>query len=116
MDTQRFFDVALPTMILKQWDLFRTLKGSISVQIDGVGSWTVQLGNIQEPIGPPKEGSDLRLWFTPNAFQEFIDGQLDVVSAARLGSVKGDGNFGLLERLAGLLQPPTSALGLMLTR
>ena len=116
MDTKRFFNVALPHMITKQWDVFRALKGSVSIQIKEQGSWTINLGNIQDPIESTGNDSDLNLWFLPEAFQGFINGDLDIISAAQEGAVKGQGDFRLLERLGSLFNPPTSALGIMLTR
>jgi len=114
MNTERFFNVALPHIIIKQWDIFTSLKGSISFKIEN-DIWSFHLGNISSPI-QHSNICDLNLRFSHDAFQDFINGRLDVATAVKTKRIEGSGDFQILNGFERLIRPPTTVLGLMLNR
>ena len=78
MDAQRFFTVAVPSIIARNFEQFISQSGKIACKVKGVGSWTLDFGNADDPV---KEGfdarSELKIWFTEQAFDAFLSGRLD---------------------------------------
>ena len=114
MDTspKHFFSHVLPHLVLRSFDEFLEEEGVLAFDITGVGQWTLMFGS-EEPVKPGiDESFGLHLTFAPKAFEQFVDGTLDISDAVRrrLVTAKG-GNFDLLEQFARLLKPPSADLG-----
>jgi SCP-2 sterol transfer family len=109
--TQNFFERLLPHMCAQRIDDFFGFSGTIAFNVKGEGDWTFTFAN-PEPIAPGfDEKADLRMWFTPTAFGQFVDGSLDAVAAITQGEVKAKGNVELLGDLGILMQPAQKDLG-----
>jgi hypothetical protein len=104
---QRFFDKLLPALVLKQFDSFLEQEGCLSFDITGIGQWSFTFGT-EEPVAPgldPQAG--LKLTFTQAAFDQFIDGTLDVIAAVQKRDIVARGReFILLENFGRILRPP----------
>lgn len=114
MDASRFFESAIPYFICQSLEAFMASKGIIHFSIEGQGSWTVSLGNIEEPIARGLVGSpDLAVWYSEAAFAAFLDGTMDARAVIRSGDFSARGNVQLLEKLGRLMLP---ANGMMKVR
>jgi hypothetical protein len=104
---QRFFEVILPALVLRQFNEFLEQEGCLSFDVPGVGQWSFTFGT-EEPVTPglnPEAG--LRLTFTRTAIEKFIDGSLNVVAAVQAKEVTARGReFILLENFGRILRPP----------
>ncbi len=117
MEAQRFFEVAVPQMVSKHLESFLDARGSIAFSIHGEGQWTIQLGDIDSPVVDEfVADADLRLWLSPEAFEEFITGDLDGVEALINGDLVVAGNTLLLETVGYLLKPTTSLLDIYMNQ
>jgi len=105
MDTQRFFDVALPELAAEHAGVFAALHGRIAFIVKDTGAWTVQLGTPDAPVvsGAARD-ADLVLSFHRGAFVDFIQSTLDIQTAVAEGEVAYDGDLTALTRLGRLLQ------------
>lgn len=108
---QKWFDRTLPALLVSRFDDFLAVSGAISFKV-GDGAWTLNFGDVENPIS---EGAvadaDLRLKFTPPAFEQFIEGTLDPVAAIGNGDIKASGDLELLSILATLMMPLQRDLG-----
>lgn len=109
---KHFFEVALPHLVLASLHAFLERQGTLSFDVRGVGQWSFSFG-CEEPV---REGladdAELSLSFAPAAFDAFLDGSLDVVSAVRSGDITAAGTeLELLEDFGRLLRPPGEDLG-----
>jgi len=117
MEAKRFFEVAIPQMVLKQLDTFMSKHGTVSVSVRREGKWTLQFGNLDAPVLPKfKQDADLRLWFTPDTFKSFLDGSLQAREAMESGDFVAEGEFDLLETIGYLIRPPSNLLGVYMMR
>jgi hypothetical protein len=109
MDAERFFEIAVPYYIARSQLVFLSSKGRIHFSIGGEGSWTLVLGDIEQPIARGLVGeADLSIWFSAPAFKSFLAGTLDPRPAIRAGEFKAQGNVQLLQWLGLLLATPKS--------
>lgn len=109
MDARSFFEVTMPYFIMRSLFVFLYTKGCIHFSIEGEGSWTLELGNIQQPVAPGLLGKpDLEVHFTTGAFKAFVTGTLDPRPAIRSGEFRAEGDLQLLEHLGALLAAPKS--------
>ncbi len=111
MQPERFFLQVLPRRMLDHLRFYLTLSGSISFAIADEGAWTVELGEIDSPITEGfMDEAELRLWFSREAFDELMDGTLDVRARVACHDVYAVGKVELLEKLGRLLAPPANLL------
>jgi hypothetical protein len=113
MTPERFFEKAVPAMILRHYDDFSAEKGVLAFEIRGVGEWNIRFGDSKDPVlkGKP-EKYDLFLSFAPGAFTSFVAGKLDLPTALAAKDLVAKGtNFILLESFGELLDPPRPQLG-----
>ncbi|MHB8875102.1 MAG: hypothetical protein ACYC8T_15560 [Myxococcaceae bacterium] len=110
--TQRFFEVVLPHLVVRDLHTYIQHQGALTFDIQGVGGWTFTFGS-EEPVRPGLvDDAELALTFTAAAFDAFLDGSLDVGAAVRAREVSATGReFGLLEVFGRLLHPPSQNLG-----
>lgn len=110
-EVKKWFDRTLPALLVSRFDDFLAVSGAISFKI-GDGAWTLNFGDVENPV---REGAipdaDLRLRFTPAAFESFIEGTLDPVAAIGRGDVRASGELELLATLATLMMPLQRDLG-----
>ena len=109
--TQNFFERLLPSMCVQRIDDFFGYSGRIAFNVRGEGEWTFTFATAEPVENGFDDKADLRLWFNPQAFGQFVDGSLDAVAAITAGDVKGKGNFELLGDLATLMMPVQKGLG-----
>jgi hypothetical protein len=105
MDTQTFFDDALPALIARRPTFFDAANGTISVTVQGAGAWTLTFGDHRatDAVKPGLDlDADLLVAWSEAQFQTLLDGEgsADNLEPVAIGDVK------LLGRLGGLLQPP----------
>jgi hypothetical protein len=111
MDARRFFTSAIPTAIARDFEQFMALSGTIACQVRGVGSWTLHLGNVEEPIVEGFDNhADLKVWFTQKSFDDFLGGKLNAKVIMKEREIAYAGDVALLERLGYLLAPGGSPL------
>ncbi len=110
---ERFFEKAVPAMVLKQFDDFIAETGVLAFEVRGAGDWAVHFGDVMNPVTKGKaEKFDLFLSFTPAAFTGFVDGTLDLGAAIASKDIVAKGtNFMLLESFGDLINPPVTQLG-----
>jgi hypothetical protein len=109
MTPDRFFLVALPRLIADNLERFAPLQGTIAFAVKGAGKWTLRLGDVERPVvAGMQDGADLRLYFTPGAFQAFTSG--DPAPLRETGQFTHRGDVRLLERLGYLFTTPKSPL------
>lgn len=114
MDAARFFEVAIPEMAQRRAALFGHLRGSLAFIIRGQGGWTVHLG-AKVPVTPEADPkADLVLSFTPEAFDGFVDGSLDLERAMAEHQLAHEGDLGALTRFSSLLSADTNPLSVRL--
>lgn len=110
-EVKKWFDRTLPALLISRFDDFLAVSGAISFKV-GDGAWTLNFGDVENPVS---EGAipdaDLRLKFTPSAFEQFITGTLDPVAAIGKGDIKASGDLELLATLATLMMPLQRDLG-----
>ncbi len=105
--TQTFFGRLLPGLIVQRFDDFLATQGSVAFDVkgEGGGKWTFHFAD-PDPI---REGFDeaagLRLTFAEPAFESFVAGTLDAVTAVTSGQVKAAGDVELLAALGVLMMP-----------
>lgn len=103
------FDDALPQLVHQRADLFDRVRGTISVFVEGAGSWCVTFGDHRSPDALGSDASfdsDAVVVFTTPAFVALLDGRPGGEPAVALGDTK------LLARLGELLlEPARGALG-----
>lgn len=115
MEAKRFFEAAIPGMILEHMDAFMGSQGCIAFSVHGEGQWTIFLGDMEEPvIDEFLPDADLRVWLSPKAFQDFASGQLDGAEALVNGDLVVAGQTQLFESLGYFLKPPSSLMDLYL--
>ncbi|MFO0597827.1 MAG: SCP2 sterol-binding domain-containing protein [Myxococcaceae bacterium] len=101
----KWFDKTLPALLVSRFDDFLAVQGAISFKI-GDGAWTLNFGDVENPVSTGAiPDADLRLKFTPPAFEQFIAGTLDPVAAIGKGDIKFSGDLELLSTLATLMMP-----------
>jgi hypothetical protein len=109
MDAKRFFETALPQMLVKHLDTFLLTQGSISFSIRDAGSWTLRWGDIEAPISAVFSGdADLKLWLSAEAWQAWMEGTLDPFDAIASGEIVMEGKEDLLETFGYFLRPSTT--------
>ena len=111
IEAKAWFEERLPALLISRFDDFLAVHGAISFQV-GEGAWTLNFGDVDEPVrSGATPDAELRLRFTPPAFQAFVAGTLDPVAAIGEGAVKASGDVGLLATLATLMMPLQRDLG-----
>lgn len=115
MDVQRFFEVALPQMLTKHWDVFVSTRGSVAFSVQDAGSWTLLWGETEEPVvsGFLPDAS-LKVWFSAPMFQAFLEGRLDPDEAVERGEIVCEGEEDLFETLGYFLRPSNSVFDVYL--
>jgi hypothetical protein len=114
---ERFFSVRLPRHIADNVEKFAAQQGTVAFHVRGKGRWTVRMGNLEEPVVPGlADDAELTLWFSPDAFEGFVKGSLDVAGSLERNEIAFDGDAALLERFGLLLTPATTALGTRFNR
>ncbi len=115
MDAQRFFEKAFPQMVVEHFEAFLQRQGTISFAIEGKGHWTIRLGDPATPVMPGfQRNADLRLWWTEDAFLQFLEGRLDIQKAIRTEELTAVGNAELFESLGYILRPQTTLLDVLM--
>jgi hypothetical protein len=111
MAVQKWFDRTLPALLVSRFDDFLAVSGAISFKV-GEGAWTLTFGDVENPVSAGAiPDADLRLTFTPPAFEQFIEGTLDPVAAIGSGDIKASGDLELLSVLATMMMPLQRDLG-----
>jgi len=106
VNTAYFFEVTLPYYIERHLFIFNLNKGRIHF-IVGTEEWTIVFGDVAKPILRGLRGwPDLALRFTPEAFVEFCQGDLDERKALREKTVEVRGEHSLIGQLWALFSPP----------
>lgn len=106
MTAERFFLTLLPTMVHAQFVRFAGATGRLSFRC-GDESYTVQLGNVDEPVVRGFDpGADVCVWFFGDALERFVRGEPLVGKKDRV--LKGDA--AVLQAFGALLQPAHSSL------
>jgi hypothetical protein len=112
MDPKRFFEIALPHMVARQFVEYIESEGAISFDVRNGGQWTFTFG-VEAPVQRGlKPDAQLKLTFTRRAFDAFIEGTLDTVRAVQMREVVAQGaGIELLELFGRILRPPAQDLG-----
>ncbi len=111
MNVERFFMTAIPDMAARNFVTFIGLRGDIAITVRGVGTWTIHLGDSETPVSPGAVATaELKLLFSPTAFEHLVEGKLDVGKAVAERRVSFKGNISLLEKLGYLLSTGASPL------
>jgi len=105
-----FFERRLPAIVVTRIDDFFAYHGTIAFDVAG-DPWTFEFGNMDICRPGFEESADLKLHFTEQGFQGFVDGTLDPVDAITGGHIKGEGDFDLLQSFGVLLMPLQRDLG-----
>lgn len=109
---ERFFMVALPTMVARNLEKFASMRGNLGFSIKGKGKWTLQFGDVETPVRAGMDRTaDVRVFFTPITFERFVQGSLDVAKAMDDDQLHASGDARLLDKFAFLMNPPSSPLG-----
>src|SRR5262245_12787908 len=112
MEPKRFFEVALPHMLVRSLADFLEAKGAIVFEVRGVGQWSFVFGSDQPVRRGYVDEAGLRLTVTRKAFDQFLHGTLDTAKALAHKEVLAVGTqFELLEAFARILEPPATDLG-----
>jgi SCP-2 sterol transfer family protein len=107
MTAHRFFETAIPFFIFRSMFAFIVTRGRIHFEVEGEGSWTLELGNVGEPVLRGLVGMpDLEVWFSSTAFESFVSGTLNPKPALQRGEFRVKGDVRLLENLGAILTPP----------
>jgi putative sterol carrier protein len=104
-EVEQFFQETLPKAVVDRADRFLSAEGVVSITVAARGQWTIRFGSFDAPVtegGDPE--ADLRVWFGPTAFAEFVAGTLDAAEAVKKRRVRLSGDRKLLERLGFLLE------------
>ena len=111
MEPKRFFMTALPQLFSNRTEAFLTAAGTIVFHIGDSDTYTVRMGDTTEPVSEgADEASDLRVFFTSDAFQGLMNGTLNVKEAVLTEQIRSEGDGDLFSALGHLLQAPTSGL------
>lgn len=103
------FDEALPRRILERGELYDRVHGTLSVFVEGAGSWCLRFGDHQHPEALTAAGSfesDAVVVFTVPRFVALLDGDALATPTVALGDTTLLGRLGQL-----LLEPTRGALG-----
>jgi hypothetical protein len=103
------FDEALPRRIVERGELYDRVQGTLSVFVEGAGSWCVRFGDHQHPdalTAPGAFESDAVVVFTVARFVALLDGDAQATPTVALGDTTLLGRLGQL-----LLEPTRGALG-----
>jgi hypothetical protein len=103
------FDEALPRRILERGELYDRVHGTLSVFVEGAGSWCLRFGDHQHPEALTAAGSfesDAVVVFTVARFVALLDGDAQATPTVALGDTTLLGRLGQL-----LLEPTRGALG-----
>lgn len=112
MTPERFFTVAVVHAISERLKEFGAMRGVITFEVAGDKTYTVRLGNVEQPVIEGWEGpSNLWLTFEKDAFAAFTQGTLDLAGALDSRSLRVRGNPSFLSQFAQLMQARTSPLG-----
>ena len=106
-----FFERQLPLICVQRIEDFFGYSGSIAFEVKGEGKWTFSFANPEPVQSGFSDDAELKLWFTPQSFGQFVDGSLDAVAAVSKGEVKAKGEFELLTALGILMTPLQKNLG-----
>jgi hypothetical protein len=100
---ERFFGTQLPAVIATQRDMFRSLRGSLTIIVEGASGWTVKFGDPDAPDALVEdldiEADCIAVW-TVESFSALLDGKSDQGMPI---AVEGDER--LLSRLGSLMVP-----------
>lgn len=111
MDAKRFFLVAVPSIIARDFEQFMTLSGTIACKVRGAGAWTLRFGDPESPVDDGFDArADLKIWFTKKGFESFMSGRMNARKMIADGDITFAGDATLLERLGFLLAPGGSPL------
>ena len=112
MDARRFFDVVIPSAVVRDVERFICMHGSIAFKVVGAGAWTLRLGDLEQPVSPGFNArAELKLWFTERGFERFLSGQGKAGRMVYDRDVAYDGDRNLLQDLGLLLTPGDTPLG-----
>lgn len=101
-----FFEQALPMLLTMRPDSFRALGARFAFVLSGAdgGAWTLDCASLTvAPRGHADAPAQVTLSLPTAAFEELMDGKLDVIAAERAGTVVIDGDRALLGALGPLL-------------
>ncbi len=102
---------AVPEMAVRNFTTFIGLQGDIAVTVRGKGTWTIHLGDSETPVtAGAVPTAELKLMFSPTAFEQLVDGKLDVGKVVAERRVSYKGKISLLEKLGFLLSTGASPL------
>ena len=111
MEPKRFFMTALPQLFSQRTEAFLTASGTIVFHVGESDTYTVRMGDTTEPVIEGDVGdSDLKIFFSSEAFQGLMNGTLNVRDAVQAEQIRSEGNGDLFSALGHLLQAPTSGL------
>lgn len=103
------FDEALPRRIAERAELYDRVQGTLSIFVEGAGSWCVRFGDHRHPEALTTAGSfesDAVVVFTVASFVALLDGDASSAPTVALGDTTLLGRLGQL-----LLEPTRGALG-----
>ncbi len=102
--TESFFTKDLPALIVRELSRFRSSRGTLAFSCAGE-KFTLCLGDAAAPVVPGfLRSADVKLWFTGDAFERFLAGEIVP------GQVRVQGDAEVLERFGRLLMPAASSL------
>jgi putative sterol carrier protein len=107
---RKFFMAQLPRHVCQNLEKFAAMAGTIGFCIRSEGKWTVHLGDLESPVTEGMaDKADLNMWFSLDAFRDFLDDNLDVAQALESQELEFEGDVSVLERFGSLLVTPSAA-------
>lgn len=113
-----FFQRVLPTRIVDRLQDFLAAEGTLGIDITGGPRWVIAFGDMDHPVRRARgsEVCTLDVRMSPDVFDAFTEGTLDVPFAVRTGALTAAGDVNLLWTLSRLLETAVSPLAARLGR
>lgn len=103
-DTLQFFEKYLPEKLIKKPDLWSTVKASFQFDIDGAGSWFLDLtsgpGSVKAGQG---ENPGVTIAMKKDDWEKMLDNPGSAMSMFMMGKIKIKGSTGLAMQLQKIL-------------
>jgi putative sterol carrier protein len=115
MDAKRFFEVALPQMLINHLETFLVTRGTMAFSVQDAGEWTLCWGDLETPIAAGfRPDAETKVWLSASAWRAWSAGDLDPYAAVLSGEIVVDGNEAMLETLGYFLRPTNTLLDVYL--
>jgi putative sterol carrier protein len=101
-----FFNDVCPKILMAQKDTCAKLGGTYGIQLfgDKGGAWTLDFGTAKVNSGVADK-VDFYVEMGAGDFEKMMAGKLDVVSSAKSGAIRFEGNPQMFSNLAVVLRP-----------